>query len=115
MYVNIFLAKSVDAFLSFILSPPPPSFDFFFQIGDMKIKFGEGVFPKQLGKTVETFFNDKKNNKKFIEDFKPQIQKQVRSRDRLDLGKIRPQKFRLNSALIPECRIRNFDNVLLLY
>lgn len=48
-------------------------------IGDMKIKFGEGVFPKQLGKTVETFFNDKKNNKKFIEDFKPQIQKQIGS------------------------------------
>lgn len=42
----------------------------------MKIKFDK-LFPGQFGTTVESFFNDKKNNKKFIKDFKPQIQKQV--------------------------------------
>lgn len=46
------------------------------EIGSMKIKFDK-LFPGQFGTTVESFFNDKKNNKRFIEDFKPQIQKQI--------------------------------------
>jgi len=48
------------------------------EIGNMKIKFDK-LFPGQFGTTVESFFNDKKNNKKFIKDFKPQIQKQIGS------------------------------------